>query len=128
MQGVQGGKGAGGSGQPFACVARWRGQASRRAGRRVCVRAGRWGGRVGRAGGLLLRTAIGAVLAELPLRLGEAILRHFRLGVRVPVVRAAPVVVRRVAPLWRPKERWGWAGSDLQRGVRRGECTLGVHS
>lgn len=83
---------------------------------------------MGRAGGLLLRTAIGAVLAELPLRPGEAILRHFRLGVRVPVVRAAPVVVRRVAPLWRPKERWGWVGSDLQRGVRKGGCTLGVHS
>mmetsp|Transcript_20446 Transcript_20446/g.48506 ORF Transcript_20446/g.48506 Transcript_20446/m.48506 type:complete len:250 (+) Transcript_20446:961-1710(+) len=48
------------------------------------------------------RTALGAVLADLPLEPGQAILRHFRLGVRLPVVPAAPVAVRRVVPLQVP--------------------------
>ena len=129
MQGDARGEGGGGERAAIwpanPCLCSTMAGAGEQAGGQACVRAC---GAVGGAGGLLLRTAIGAVLAELPLRPGEAILRHFRLGVRVPVVRAAPVVVRRVAPLWRPKERWGWVGSDLQRGVRRGECTLGVHS
>ena len=75
-----------------------------------------------RAGGLLLRTALGAVLADLPLESGKAtVIRHLRLGVGLPVVRAAPVAVRCVVPLWRPKGGvQGRESEEAERGHRVG--------